>query len=229
MRKPVISIKLTVRMYKAIVDLAVRVIAALTGNIGYTTPLPPLTSLQTAADDVTAAIAKWGDKKNRGSHSDLLDLQMKARLLLDMLKAESQYVMNTAQATMGLDYVSMGNMIGTSGFGQANTPNPQGILEKVQNLHQFLSRQLNRNQVKIKWKRPLNVFTRGNIKEYRVLRAENSTDISTAVEVAITSKSSFTDVNTSNTVKVWTYWVLAYNDTAGIVSDALTIAVLGVI
>ena len=103
MRKPVISIKLTARMYAALVNLGNRVVASITGNASFATPTPTMTVLQTAITDVENAIAKWGPKTNRGSHADLVDLRLKARLLADMLKSLAQYVQNTAQAAAGLD------------------------------------------------------------------------------------------------------------------------------
>jgi hypothetical protein len=227
MRKPVISIKLTARMYAALANLGHRIVESLTGNISFVSPAPSLAALQAAITDVENAIALWGPKNSRGSHADLVNLRFKARVLSDMLKAEAQYVQTTAQAAAGVDYALMATIIISSGFGLANVPSPQGILEKVQNLHQFISRSLNRNQAKISWAKPLNVTSKNNVKEYRVLRAD-STDITTAVEVAIVTTTSFTDTNTTNAVKVWTYWVIPYNGTAGVVSDPATVAVLGI-
>lgn len=227
MRKPVISIKLTAVMYAALANLGNRVVVGLTGNGLFLTPSPTLVALQAAITDVETAIAVWGPPNNRGTRTDLADLRTKARILSDMLKAEAQYVQLTAQALSGLDYTTMASNIRTSGFGLANDPSPQGRLEKVQNLHLFISRQVDRNQVKIKWSKPLNVTSKNNVKEYRVLRSD-STDITTAVEVAIVTRTSFTEFNTSGTVKVWTYWVVAYNAyEAGVVSDPVTVAVLG--
>jgi hypothetical protein len=177
---------------------------------------------------VEDAIAAWGPMGNRGSHADLLNLQTKARVLADMLKAEAQYVQNTAQIAAGTDYSDMANIITSSGFELASTPSPQGILQKVQNFHQFVSRQLNSNEVKLKWKRPLDVTSANNVKQYKVLR-NTSTDFATAVEVAIVTMTTFTDINTTADVAVWTYWVVAYNNAgAGVVSDPVTVRILGV-
>jgi len=228
MRKPIISIKLTVRLYSKLVDLGTRVISFMTTNPNFATPSPTLADVQTTVDDVVAAIAKWGPKKNRGSHADLVDLQLKARILSDMLKAEAQYVQITAQAAASTDYIAQGNIITSSGFALASIGSPQGILQKVQSFHQFISRELNRNQVKLRWKKPLNVANVGNVKQYRVLRS-NSTDFTTAVQVASVTKSTFTDVNTASDAVAWTYWVIPCNGAgSGVVSDPVTIAVLGI-
>ena len=228
MRKPVISIKLSSRMYSALVDLGNRIFASMTGNVNFTTPSPTLLAIQTAVTDVMDAIAAWGPKGNRGSHDDLVNLRLKAQVLRDMLKAEAQYVQNTAQAAAGVDYPTMGTIITSSGFALANDHTPQGVLQKVQNLHLSMSRKLNPNQVKLLWKKPLNVLTAGNVKSYRVLR-NTSADITTATEVAITTRRSFIDVNTGSASVEWTYWVVPYNTNgAGAISDAISVAVLGV-
>ena len=73
-------------------------------------------ALTTAVNNVMAAIAVWGPKGNRGSHVDLADLRAKTLTLAQLLKAEAQYVQNTAQTAAGSDYVLMGAVITTSGF-----------------------------------------------------------------------------------------------------------------
>ncbi len=201
---------------------------SLSGNINFLAPAPAVASLQSAVTAVAAAIGVWGPKGNRGGHAALVDLRFKALTLADMLKAEAQYVQNTAQAAAGIDYALMGTIITSSGFSLANARTPQGILEKVQSFHQFVSRKLNKNEAKLKWKKPLNVVNRGNVKEYKVLR-NISTDFTTAVEAGITTKTTFTDTNTTATAVKWTYWVIAYNTNgAGVVSDPVTVDVLGV-
>jgi hypothetical protein len=56
----------------------------------------------------------------------------------------------------------------------------------------------------------------------------HSTDFTTAEEVGIVSKTTFTDINTASEAAVWTYWVIAYSAAgAGVVSDPVTVKVLG--
>jgi len=90
-----------------------------------------------------------------------------------MLKSEAQYVQNTAQIAAGSDYPAMGAVITTSGFQLSNTKNPQGVLQMVQNFHNFVSRKLNINQVKLKWKKPLNTQSAGNVKSYQTVPGNN--------------------------------------------------------
>ncbi len=228
MAKPIIAIKLRPHDYSGYVELGNRVVSGLTGNLAYTTPLPALASVSTQITAVENAIAAWGPKGNRGSHDDLVNLRFQTLTLANMLKSLAQYVMNTAQTTAESDYAHMAALITTSGFSLANVKTPQGVLEKVQKFHQFVSRKLNKNEVKLKWAKPLNVVISGNVKEYKVLRS-NSTDFTTAVEVGIVTKTTFTDTNTSALAAKWTYWVIAYNTNGpGVVSDPVTVDVLGV-
>ena len=215
-------------MYSALAALGNAVIAGITGNANFATPTPLLADLQTAVDDVTAGIATWGPKANRGSHASLMDLQLKARILSDMLKAEAQYVQITAQAAALTDYDLMANIITSSGFALKTPGSPQGILQKVQNFHQFVSRQLNSNEVRLSWKKPLNVTTAGNVKQYRVLRA-SSTDFNTAEQVGSITRTNFTDINVTADAVTWTYWVIPCNGAGdGVVSDPVTVSVLGI-
>jgi hypothetical protein len=228
MRKPVISIKLSPRNYAGLVNLGNSVVDGLTANGYFLFPAIPIATLKAATTDVINALAKWGPKKNRGSHEDLADLRLKALILAGMLKSEAQYIQTTAQILAGIDHDVMTVIISTSGFGLALAPTPQGILEKVQNLHEFISRKLNKNQVKLRWKRPLNITSRSNVKEYKILRS-NDTDITHAVEVGISTRTTFTDVNNSHVPMRWTFWVVAYNSRgAGVLSDPITVDVLGV-
>jgi hypothetical protein len=228
MKKPIIAIKLSPRNYAGLVALGNHVVNGLASNVHFVSPAIPTATLQAAVADLVQATAQWGPQGNRGNHEDLVDLRRKALVLANMLKAEAQYVQTTALIATGTDYAAMGVIISTSGFGLANARTPQGILEKVQDLHEFVSRKLNKNQVKLRWKKPLNLTSRSNVKEYHVLRC-NSTDLTTAVEVGVSTKATFTDVNTSVNAARWTYWIVGYNSNgAGVVSDPITVDVLGV-
>ncbi len=171
MSKPILAIKVSPKNYAGLVNLGNRVSTSMAGNLNFTTPLPTLLALGTAITNVQTAIATWSPKGNRGSHADLVDLRSKAVILLNTLKSLGQYVTNTASIAAGLDYTLMAGIIITSGFALSNPRTPQGILQMVQNFHNFITRKINNNQVKLKWKKPLNVTTSGNVKSYRVFRA----------------------------------------------------------
>ncbi len=225
MSKPIIAIKTRVTAYAALVNLANRVVTSLSGNLNFTTPSPTVLALQAAITDVVNAIALWGSKGNRGSHLQLVDLKNKALTLSQMLKSEAQYVQNTAQLAAGSDYPTMAAILVSSGFQLANTKTPQGVLQIVQNFHNFASRTLNKNQVKLKWKKPLNTATAGNVKSYILYRGTTAI-FSAATVLATTTKSSYVDTNTTAASVNWFYWVRAVNtDGDGVVSDAVNVTV----
>lgn len=225
MSKPIVAIKLSKTNYAGLVNLANRVFASMTGNLNFTTPSPTLASLQTATTDVTNAIGVWGPKGNRGSHADLVDLRQKALTLSQILKSEAQYVQNTAQTAAGSDYVAMGAIIQTAGYQLANAKTPQGVLQMVANYHQFVSRKLNNNQIKLKWKRPLNTTSPSNVKSYTVYRGTTAM-FSAATVLATTTKTTITDTNATGAVQTYSYWVVPVNTAGdGVMSDVITLTI----
>ncbi len=225
MAKPIIAIKLRTTAYAGLVNLANRIVVSMTGNANFTTPSPTLLSLQSAVTDVETAIAVWGSKGNRGSHASLVDLRQKALTLSQMLKSLAQYVQNTVQTAAGSDYNAMGAIIVTSGYQFSNPKNPQGVLQMVQSFHNFVSRKLNGNQVKIKWKKPLNTATAGNVKSYNIYRG-TTVVFSAAKQIATTTKSSFIDTNSTSASVTWSYWIVPLNTNGeGVLSNAVTVTV----
>jgi hypothetical protein len=194
MKKPIIAIKLSPKNYAGLVSLGNRVFASMTGSLDFPTPSPALSVLQTGITAVVNAIAAWGPKGNRGSHADLVNLRQQSLTLLQLLKAESQYVQTTAQLAAGSDYSDMATMLTGSGFELKSTGAPQGVLEMAQNFHGFVSRRLAPNQRKLKWKMPLNTTSANNVKSYRVLRGTTNV-FSAAVEIAVTTATEFVDTN----------------------------------
>jgi len=227
MAKPIIAIKIRIADYAGLVNLGNRVFVSMTGNANYTTPSPTLVALQTSVTDVENAIAAWGPKGNRGSHADLVDLRQKALTLSQQLKSMAQYVQNTAQIAAGSDYVSMGAIITTSGFSLAIPRSVQGRLEMVQNFHNFVSRQINANQVKLKWKKPLNTATAGNVKSYTVYRGPQTTGFNGAEVIGSTTKTSWIDTNNGDMQRL-SYWVVPVGAAGdGVVSDVVNVTLQG--
>src|SRR4029077_1941274 len=141
------------------------------------------------------------------SHADLLDLRAQTTTLAQTLKSLAQYCMNTAQTAAGSDFPTMASLLGTSGFDVLTDRNPQGILQAVRNFHAAVSPQFNPNQVKLLWRKPLNVSSKGNVKSYRVLRGTTAV-FSAAVQIAVTTKAKFVDANTTGSPQSWFYWVI---------------------
>ncbi len=95
----------------------------------------------------------------------------------------------------------------------------------VQNFHNFVSRKLNVNQVKLKWKKPLNTTSAGNVKSYNIFRGTTSV-FSAAVQISTTTKTSFIDTNTTAAQVIWNYWIVPVNTNGeGVVSNVVTVTV----
>jgi hypothetical protein len=172
------------------------------------------------------ALAAWGPKGNRGSHANIVALREASLTLHQTLKALADYVQTTASITAGNDFAAMATLITSSGFKLAATPAPVGVLEVVQNFHNFFSRSVNKNQVKLKWKRPLNTNYPNDVKNYTVYRSATAV-FNTATPVANTPKTSFLDTNISTSAQTWFYWIVPSNAFGpGIVSDAVAATLL---
>jgi len=226
MRYPRASVKSGPTRFDALVSLGNRVIVAFTGSGIFISPAVTLALLSAAVQDVTDALAIWRPSSGRGSHASYLDLKSKALTLYNLLKAEAAYVQTTAGIAAGNDYVAMASLIGTSGFPIGDVPNPQGLLNPVVGFRKVNSTNLNPNQVKFLWDRPLDT-RRGNVYLYRILRGP-TTNIADAVEIATSSRTRFIDTNDTGSVQTYTYFIIAVNNEAdGAASVAVTVTILG--
>jgi hypothetical protein len=122
----------------------------------------------------------------------------------------------------------MATMITGSGYQLAIPRSLQGILQAVQNFHNVVSPRFNPNQAKLKWKRPLNATTKGNVKSYRLLRGTTAV-FSAAVQIAVTTKTTFVDTNMTGAPVTWNYWVVAINDNGdGAVSEVVNVSLFSI-
>src|SRR5437868_5915885 len=80
-----------------------QVVAALTGNIPFTGVAVPLLTLTNSTADLAAAIVKWGDVHNRGSHADHVDLISKGITQYNLLRAEMASCQAIAMIASGND------------------------------------------------------------------------------------------------------------------------------
>jgi len=223
--KPIISIGLDKNDYTGRIALANEIAAGLTANAAFTTPLPSVATLQSAITDVEDALTAWGQQGSRGPTSALLDLRAKNTALAQIIKSLSQYVQNTAQTAAGSDYETMAALMSTTGFKVTTARQPQGMLQAVENFRNVVTPSVNFYQVKLAWRKPLGLTSRGNVKSYNVMRSATPV-LSAAVQVAATTSTSFVDSNTSGTPQTWHYWVIPVNTAGeGVVSEMITVGV----
>lgn len=222
MSKPIIKIALPPDKYAALETLASSVIGCMTGNVNFPVPSPSMAVLQNALAELTAAIAIWGPAGSRGSKKELAHLRHAAITMRNLLLKEAAYVMNLVDLSAGAN--EQEKFILSSGFPLRNERSPQGVLEKVQNFHNFVSRQLNVHQVKLKWDKPLNVAVNSNVKVYLVYRSA-TTLFSEAVFMGATTKTTFIDNDPLPGV-VNSYFVIPFNNAGnGVVSEVVSVSV----
>lgn len=138
---------------KGLVALGQSVHDALTGNLNFTVPLPPLVDVQTAVDNCVAAITAAGSTTNRGGALARQQLILTATALRNILSAEASYVMNTAgqAAKTGLEY---NTLMTTSGFALKSKLSKIDKLQVVRGLKQVSSKKHPFGEGWVKFKKP---------------------------------------------------------------------------
>jgi len=201
--------------YSGLVTFATTCIAAITGNLLFPTPVPTLISIGTLASTVSIDIANWGPVGARGPHTALMQLRADALSLRNLLVQLEGYVLNQASLISG-DYAAQSAAIVSTGFGVKNPPVPQGLLGRVQNLHQFFKDSISIYHVALKFKKPLGLTSPGNVKNFQIYRGsvDNINDAGT-VCIGTSTKTLFIDNSPLQTAGASYYWVTASND-AGI-------------
>jgi hypothetical protein len=202
----IVALKLYHLSYVQLASLGDVINAGFTANPNYTTPVIPLIDYGTALTDLKDAITTWGPKGNHGTHESLLDLRAKR----DVLRTMSTQLAEYAESKTPGDRVALGSV----GWPLRQVSHTIGRLEAVQNLHQFISRDISAGEIKLKWNKPLNAVN-VKINGYRIMRSATNS-FAQAVFVANTTKTSFIDTNPGSGVNY--YWVVPFNSIDGVVS-----------
>jgi hypothetical protein len=125
----------------------------------YPTPNPLMAPFQTDITELTKAITAWGPVGARGSHAQHTALVNAA----DVVKNDLRMLAAYAQNTMPDNPASWG-LVGFAVKRPKTAPIP---LEKVQDLRNFIARDIPAGTIKLKWKRPL-ATDPGDVKGYIV-------------------------------------------------------------
>ena len=196
--KPTIKLRLARLSNTALQSFAETLVTNMTGSAFYTTPNPPLATIQADITAFAAKVTEWGSVGNRGSHQSHVEL----------LAALANYCETTTPYNETA-FVSCGWEI-------KNPKSVTGPLPAVQNLRQFLSRTISYGQVKLRWKRPLNTAF-GVVNAYNVYRNTVS-NFSTATLVATVTQASI--IQSGLTLNTYYYWVVLVGAAgAGVTSD----------
>jgi hypothetical protein len=205
MEKPSLVLKLKVKQFSAILQLAERVHDYLTGNANFVSPVITLAKLQSGINKLSDGIAKWGPAGNRGSHADHVKLEEAAIRMFDMLGTLARYCESTARINFPIG--EQATVMATSGFALKKQKTPQGMLQMAQNFHRFIAGNIRNGGIKLRWEKPLGVITHTNVKSYNVYR-NTAPDYATATYLKSPMATTFTDYPGSGT---WYYWVVAFN------------------
>jgi len=167
-----------------------------------TYPAPPVSTAdqQAIIDTMASAIHAWGVKGKRGSrqaHTELVDARDAVR---EMVKQLAHYCMSVTPN----DSASWEKV----GFVTRKTREPANKSQAVQDLRQVTATNIPADIIKLKWKKPLDNERRRPL-DYRVLRSD-SPDRDTAREVAVVTKTVFSEVVATRGV-VYYYWVVPVN------------------
>lgn len=217
MKKPVIVIKVTAKQFKALAALIQYVLLNMLGNLEFITPSPALIAVQAALTDLQAAIAAWGVKGNRGSHATYVSLKVKSTFALALLTQLGEYCMTVVDPNSSFDVQT--TLLLSSGFPIKNASIPVGMLGMVENFRRVFSATVSLNNVKLRWRKPLNT-SRGNVKSYLIYR--NTTN-NFASATFLTSVQPSTYIDSPGT-GIWYYWVAATNNSGnGITSNVVVV------
>lgn len=217
MSKPIIVIKLKPKDFRGILNLAEGVYENMHLNPNFISPQPTLAALQAATADLTDALAIWGDTGNRGSHAAYVNLTVKAGRLHKMLTQLGDWCMSSVDAD--IPYPEQSVILGSSGFALKNAKSPQGVLEAVQDFRRFFARTVKENQVKLRWKKPLNVAVNNNVKAYVVYRSATN-EFSAAIIIGVAALTTYIDEPGAGT---WFYWITPVNNKGqGVKSEVVT-------
>jgi hypothetical protein len=158
-RKPLTRIKIGKRNNRALVALAGRLHAYISGNAAFTTPLPSLATLLSETTALTTAMALTNFKRNRGSHTELLSTINAASTLRNTITALVQYIIQTG-VTTATDNIELAAILSSSGVAMRKIKVGRGPAQNVPTfVQQNNSRKHPANLLRLKWAKPL-----GNVK-----------------------------------------------------------------
>jgi hypothetical protein len=212
MNKPTIRLSLSPKSNSDLLTFAQTVQSMMNGNSNYPSPAnPTLLQLSTLITGFSDAVTAFGTTGNRGSHLQKIAVDTTRTDLENGLTSLASYVSNTTPYNEAA-FISGGWEVKSEGT-------PVGIIQPVQDFHQFISRDIPSGAVKLKWKRPL-ATNPGSVFSYKILRSLTA-DVNAAVFAGISTKTTFTDFTAATRPSNF-YWVIAVGaEGDGVVSDVV--------
>lgn len=168
-RKTGIRVKQNREGYMRIVSLAHTVVAKMTANANFATPLPTLASVTASAATLKTAAAFMGGKRNRNSRAEKLDCQAKATDTRNILTALLNYVVQTALSTSAGNTPQFEVLVSSSGFAMSDVRSINPKAQIATFVRQDNSKLHPGNEGRLNWKRPLGLIKGAKVAGYNIL------------------------------------------------------------
>jgi hypothetical protein len=152
-------IKIPVSNYRKLVALGLSMVAGMTGNAYFATPLPTLTSVGTLIIDLQNKIAALGTKNNKGPATAVGNAKTSAQALAAALTELASYINNTATITAGNDGIQMRAIVASAGIAPRKLRAKIDTMGAVNGLHLVNTKKKPAALGYIAWKKPLGNFT----------------------------------------------------------------------
>jgi hypothetical protein len=187
--------------------------------VDYPSPNPPMATFLTHINKLKDDIADWGVTGNRGAHRDYVALVTSAGIVRSDLQSLSDYA-KSAQRNNPQSWANLG-------FPLRKQREKNGILEEVQDLRHFISRDVPAPGIKLKWKLPLN--TKRNLVRGYIIQCSSTPDYPTDPRgrmlmnvIGIVTETTFIDRQPLPGAN-W-YWVTPFNSSGtGVTSNGLLV------
>jgi len=209
MRRFVIRLGLAALSNSDLKTRAATIAGMMSGNPNYASPVnPTLIQLAGLITDFSDAVDAFGTTSNHGSTVQSAAVTTTRAALEDGLTSLANYCENTTPYDR--------DAFLSGGWEVKREKSPTVILQAVQFLRQFLSRDVNYGEVKLRWKRPLET-SNDVINAYNVYRSTTAS-FNSAAFVATISKTSFVDRGL--TQPFYFYWIVPIGAAGpGVISD----------
>ena len=170
-------------------------------SVIFTSPKPTLAQQLIDNTALKKGLANWGVQGNRGSTYDNAVLESADRDVRDNIRNLAKYVMlETPKNPLAWE---------TIGFSLRKLKGRVGMLGAVRGFHQVISRFTSLDEIKLRWKRPLETHKWTRI-TYRVMRSPDSNFENAVLVGLLTNKCTFTD-HVKGLAAVQFYWIIPVN------------------
>lgn len=158
-RKTLLRVKQGSTRYKQLCNAAQALHTKLTGNADFAVTSPLLATLQTAINNLRAAMIYMGQKRNRPSKVQSADVAGKALALKSLMTSLNVNLQNTAYDNTPDDVTVQRSQLATTGGSiKLFNKKTKATLIQVRNFHQSNNKAYPQTLHRIAWKRPIGLI-----------------------------------------------------------------------